>query len=150
MTAANYAASGGLLAIEMLQLLSASADLLVADQKGWTAFRCAGEGDCFRFVLASAWSRLTWTDIFMRHLDHIFTYVNVSDAAASCKAMGAHARYLGNPRAGLEDAVANVGWRHLTNAEKYRRFCQSNLRYIRKTRKNGKGTDENFVCSYVY
>lgn len=63
---------------------------------------------------------------------------------------GAHARYLGNPRAGLEDAVANVGWRHLTNAEKYRRFCQSNLRYIRKTRKNGKGTDENFVCSYVY
>lgn len=112
MTAANYAASGGPWAIEMVQfLLSAGADLLVADQNGWTAFGCAGEGDCFRFVLASVWSRLTCTDIFMRRLDHIFTYVNVSDAAATCKAMGAHARYLGNPRAGLEDGVANVGWR---------------------------------------
>ena len=112
MTAANYAASGGPSAIKMVQLLlSAGGDLLVADQKGWTAFGCAGEGDCFRFVLASVWSRLTWTDIFMRHLDHICAYVNVSDAAATFKAMGAHARYCGNPRAGLDDAVANVGWR---------------------------------------
>ena len=47
----------------------------------------------------------------MWHLEHIFAYVNVSDAAATCKAMGAHARYLGNSHSGQEGAVANVEWR---------------------------------------
>ena len=60
MTAANYAAGGGPSAIQMLQLLlSAGADLLLADKKEWTVFGCAGEGDCIRFVLRAVWGRLT-------------------------------------------------------------------------------------------
>lgn len=73
-----------------------------------------------------------------------------SDPAPTCKAMGGHML--------VTSATLLLGWKtqwpmwdcDLTNAEKYWRFCRSNLRYIRKTRKNGKGTDEIFVCSNVY
>ena len=111
MTAAHYAVRCGPCAIDLLQVLrQAGADLLLADSTGWTTFTCAADGPCFRFVADAVWGRLTWPDLFMRQLDAIFSYVPVWSAAATCRGMGLHAKYLRDWQGGADsDSSLSLG-----------------------------------------
>ena len=96
MTAANYVVAGLHVAEDVLKMLVlAGADLLLATPSGWNSFTCASDGACLRFVMDCVWSRLTWCDVWTRHLTHIFTFVSASAMAATCKTMRAQVGYLG-------------------------------------------------------
>ena len=107
-TAASCIAGGGPAAVEILDLLvQANADLLLKDRRGWNAFTCASEGACLRFVMRSAWHKLTWCDVFPQYMDRIFTYVCWNcDQANTCKTLRTHAQYNGCRTMVLQLSVA--------------------------------------------